>query len=320
MTLIPHQEKLFVNPSPVSDMVFVNDRVCFQTEGNQRVVLVQGMIFAHYSLDNRCAEAYALVLLFESGYADQNDLARCFGYSTRTLRRFQKHLQSGGLNDLARAPGRPAVSSTPPPSRTTRDQSILRLKANGMSNRWIGGRLGLNEKTIRKILRRLGWKPAPPLTLPLLPNHPSPPEPGAGQDRFPKPISPPAAPTSLPHPLKHEAKPPPRLSLDPNPLDRSADRLLAALGLLDDASPLFAPTRNLPRAGVLLAIPALVASGLLSAAEKLYGSMGPSFYGLRTTLLTYVLLALLRIPRPETLKNIHPQNWAVLSAWTECRK
>ena len=51
---------------------------CFQTEGNQRVVLVQGMIFAHYSLDDRYAEAYALVLLFESGYADQNDLARCF--------------------------------------------------------------------------------------------------------------------------------------------------------------------------------------------------------------------------------------------------
>ena len=79
------------------------------------------------------------------------------------------------------------------------------------------------------------------------------------------------------------------------------DRLLAALGLLDDALPLFAPAQNLPRAGVLLAIPALVASGLLSAAEKIYGSLAPSFYGLRTTLVAYVLLALLRIPRPETL-------------------
>ena len=36
------------------------------------------------------------------------------------------------------------------------------------------------------------------------------------------------------------------------------DRLLAALGLLDDALPLFAPVQNLPRAGVLLAVPALV--------------------------------------------------------------
>jgi hypothetical protein len=81
------------------------------------------------------------------------------------------------------------------------------------------------------------------------------------------------------------------------------DRLLAALGLLDDALPLFAAAQNLPRAGVLLAIPALVASGLLSAAEKIYGSLRPSFYGLRTTLVAYVLLALLRIPRPEALKE-----------------
>ena len=110
-----------------------------------------------------------------------------------------------------------------------------------------------------------------------------------GQNRFPNPIPPPAAPTSLPNLLKHEAKPAPGRSLDPNPLDRSTDRLLAALGLLDDAAPLFAPTRNLPRAGVLLAIPALEASGLLAAAQKLYGSIGPSFYGLRTTLVAYVL-------------------------------
>ncbi|HTF23077.1 MAG TPA: hypothetical protein VK937_04070 [Candidatus Limnocylindria bacterium] len=84
------------------------------------------------------------------------------------------------------------------------------------------------------------------------------------------------------------------------------DRLWAALGLLDDALPLFATAQNLPRAGVLLAIPALVASGLLSAAERIYGSLDPSFYGLRTTLVAYVLLALLRIPRPETLKEYPP--------------
>jgi len=306
MTLIPQQEKLFVHPSPVSALVFVNDRVCFQTEDKQRVILLQGMIFAHYSLDDRAAEAYALVSLFESGYADQNDLARCFGYSPRTLRRFQKRLQAGGLNHLTRAPGRPAVSSLPLPSMTTRDQSILRLKAKGRSNRWIGGRLGLNEKMIRKILRRLGWKPAPPLTLPLLPNHYSQTEPVTGQHSSLNSIPPSASPTPLPNILKHEAQPAPCPSLDPNPLDRSADRLLAALGLLDDASPLFAPTRNLPRAGVLLAIPALVASGLLAAAQKLYGSIGPSFYGLRTTLVAYVLLALLRISRPEALKEYPP--------------
>jgi DNA-binding CsgD family transcriptional regulator len=307
MTLTPQQEKLFVDTAPVPPTVFVNDRVSFQTEDNQRVILVHGIVFSHYSLDDRSAEAYALVLLFESGYADQNDLARCFGYSTRTLRRFQERLKSGGLSTLARLQGgRPSGSSAEPKSMAARDRSILRLKAKGMSNRWIGGRFGLDEKMIRKTLRRLGWKPAPQPTLPLLPKIDSHAQPVVVDDSSLNQIPTSAASPSPPKSKKPESSHSAFNSLDPNPLDRSADRLLAALGLLDDAVPLFAPARNLPRAGVLLAIPALVGSGLLSAAEKIYRSIGPSFYGLRTTLVAYILLALLRIPRPEALKEYAP--------------
>src|SRR5207244_5695322 len=66
---------------------------------------------SHFYLEDRIAEAYALVKLYESGYADQNDLARAFGYSTRTLRRFQQRLHRGGLNALIRPQGRPAEDS-----------------------------------------------------------------------------------------------------------------------------------------------------------------------------------------------------------------
>jgi hypothetical protein len=81
------------------------------------------------------------------------------------------------------------------------------------------------------------------------------------------------------------------------------DRLLAALGKLEDAAPLFARAPSVLRAGVLLAIPSLVACGLLAGAWRIYGTLGPAFYSLRTTLVAYVLLALLRIPRPENLKE-----------------
>ena len=87
---------------------------------------------------------------------------------------------------------------------------------------------------------------------------------------------------------------------EPSPLPLPFERLL------DDARPMFARAQNLPRAGVLVAIPALLASGLLSTAEMIYGNLGPAFYGLRTTLVSYVLLALLRIPRPEALKEYSP--------------
>ncbi len=58
--------------------------------------------------------------------------------------------------------------------------------------------------------------------------------------------------------------------------------------------------------GVLLALPYLVHSGLMQIARKLYGKIGPAFYGLRTTLLTLFLMALLRIQRPEQLKERDP--------------
>jgi DNA-binding CsgD family transcriptional regulator len=303
----PYEAELFTHPTEVSGTVFVNDRVCVQTEEDQRVISVHGVVFSHYSVKDRAAEAYAMVLLFESGYADQNDIARCFGYSARSLRRYQERLRAAGLSALVRPRGRPSGSPSGRNKTHKRDQTILRLKTKGMSNRWIAGRLGLSETAVRKSLGRLGWKSDPDLE----PNLPFLPEADSQAKRATVTVSksieiPPSA---AEQPLRRRAQflaDSAAKSLDANPLDRSMDRLLAAIGLLDDALPVFASARSLPRAGVLLAIPTLVASGLLSTAEKIYGSLGPSFYGLRTTLVAYVLLALLRIPQPETLKEHQP--------------
>jgi len=57
---------------------------------------------------------------------------------------------------------------------------------------------------------------------------------------------------------------------------------------------------------VLLAIPALVDSAIFVVARKLYGRIGPAFYGLRTTVLVLLVMALLRIKRPEQLKERDP--------------
>src|SRR5712664_3539437 len=297
----PYEDELFTHPTEISSTVVVNDRVCIQTEEDQRVISVHGVVFSHYSIKDRTAEAYAMVLLFESGYADQNDIARCFVYSARSLRRYQERLRAGGLGALARPRGRPSGHK----KTQKRDQTILRLKTKGMSNRWIAGRLGLSETAVRKSLCRLGWKsdPDPEPNLPFLPD--------SQAKRATVTVSklieiPPSAAEQLPRQRLQFLTDSATKSLDANPLDRSMDRLLAAMGLLDDALPVFASARSLPRAGVLLPIPTLVASGLLSTAEKIYGSLGPAFYGLRTTLLAYVLLALLRIPRPEALKEYSP--------------
>lgn len=95
-------------------------------------------------------------------------------------------------------------------------------------------------------------------------------------------------------------------SLDRDPKYRLLDRLLARLGKLEDAEPIFTPSRRIPHAGVLLAVPALTQSGIFSVAEEVYGHIGPAFYGLRTTMMALLLMALLRIKRPEGLKEQAP--------------
>jgi len=71
---------------------------------------------------------------------------------------------------------------------------------------------------------------------------------------------------------------------------------------------LFGSATAVPRAGVLLALPVLVVSGVFECAAKIYGRLGPAFYGLRTSLLTLLLMALWRIKRPESLKEHSPQD------------
>src|SRR5208283_5382294 len=51
-------------------------------------------------------------------------------------------------------------------------------------------------------------------------------------------------------------------TLDHDPRDRSGDRALARVGLLEDAVPLFADHESLSRAGALLAVPLLARHGL----------------------------------------------------------
>src|SRR6267378_6489188 len=149
------QKELFAHPASPPGTIFVNDRVCVQTEQGQRVLLVHGIVFSHYSIQDRSAEAYAMVQLFESGYADQNDIARCFGYSARTLRRYQERLKAGGLSALARPEGRPAGSPSGDKKNHERKQTILRLKAKGMSNRWIAAGLASAKKRSARV--SVGW-------------------------------------------------------------------------------------------------------------------------------------------------------------------
>jgi transposase len=293
--MIPVPEDLFPDTRNPDGTGVLNDRCVVQTRDGYRAVTVAGLPLFHYAVTDRMAEAHAMVSLIDQGWADQNDVARVFGCSVRTVRRNQRRFEEQGLRALGHGRGFPRGQSR---LGSARRRVVQDLKAQGHSNCEIGRRLGISEKAVRKTLRRLGWKPASAVQdeLPLIAPHTSDscPAPGATSDPKLSAFSAAAPESSLPR------------SVDSDPTDRRGDRLLARLGLLEDAAPLFGSSANVPRAGVLVAVPSLVASGFLDCAQKIYGSLGPAFFGLRTTLLTLLFMALWRIKRPEGLKEHAP--------------
>ena len=66
------------------------------------------------------------------------------------------------------------------------------------------------------------------------------------------------------------------------------------------------PGARYPLAGLLLALPALEATGLLEAARQVYGRLRDGYYGLAATLLTLVFLALAGEPRAEGATRVPP--------------
>jgi transposase len=302
-----HSDDLFPEARNPPDLILINDRCLMRTQEGYRVVIVSGVVIAQYALGDGMAEAHAMVSLVEQGWADQNAVARAFGCAARTVRRYQRRFEEGGLAALGLPRGYPRGRRR---LSLGRQRLAHQLKAKGKSLREMARCLGVCEKAIRNLLRRLGWKTTPPsqseLALDLGRDVPS--TPAAALEKVGTAARPGADAKWSTVPADSAAKVPRPQSSDTDPSDRRGDRLLAYLGLLDDAAPLFGSGANIPRAGVLLALPALVQSGVFECAQQVYGSLGPAFYGLRTSLLTLLLMALWRIKRPEGLKEHSPQD------------
>ncbi|MEK7757144.1 MAG: putative transposase, partial [Planctomycetota bacterium] len=93
---------------------------------------------------------------------------------------------------------------------------------------------------------------------------------------------------------------------------RTAERTLACTGKLAEALPVFQAAEAVPGAGVLLALPSLLDQGLIEVGQDAYGSLRNAYYGLRSVLLTFCFMALLRIKTPEQLTSWAPGELGLL--------
>jgi transposase len=299
---------------PSDGRTFVNRSVWFVDQDGYRVVFRWHEPLYRVALSDKVHLRLVAVSLRQSGLVSQEQIARAFGHSVATQRRWERRYEQDAIDGLTpkRNPGRRHELSK---SQAT---LVRQWFAADVSNREIARRLAVGEATVRRMLKRLGLQRSPEQRqrrLSLAGENRA--TPGAAETPTAEHDGPTAEVVSQPaqQPLEAFAEPrcedsplPGSLTIDHDPRDRSGDRALARLGLLEDALPLFGEGEAVPRAGVLLAVPLLVRHGVLEEFRKVYGSLQPSFYGLRTTVVTLFLCALLRIKRPEHLKEYRPRD------------
>lgn len=96
-----------------------------------------------------------------------------------------------------------------------------------------------------------------------------------------------------------------------NGATRSLERVAAAMGELESAPIEFQATCDVAQGGVLLALPALLAAGLLRRTPEFY-QLPNGFYGLESIFLLLGLMALARIRSLEQLRYQAPGEWGKL--------
>jgi transposase len=304
---------------------FINPTLWFVDSDGYRVIFCRHENLYRVAVNDTVSLALIAVTLRQSRLATQIEIASAFGHSVATQRRWEKRYAQYGLDGLQ------PKSPTGRPAKLDHGQQafVQRWFQQGVSNLEMARRLGVSEATIRRVLQQAGLRrpTAPETQLPFPDANPtlaqtattSAPATGVTAVDEPAPVRAVLAPLFTPAATETHADltpadtvPTSTFTIDRDPADRSGDRALARLGLLQDAVPLFGDHDELPRAGVLLAVPVLQAHGGLEVFTRLFASLGPAFYGLRTTVLSLVLMALLRIKRPENLKEYSPEHLGAL--------
>lgn len=311
------QSLLPLEESPPDGRTFLNASVCFVDSDGYRVVFRWHEPLYRVALTDEVHLRLVAVALRQSGLATQVEICQAFGHTVSTQARWERQYRKHAIDGL--------VSKKPTGRGRELDKSqegfVRRWFRAGCSNRQMAKRLGVDEATIRRTLKRLELARKPAALSRMLPEiEDQSPEVASTEAIASAPAAvvesisdvpvetPSPEPCGQDTPVSVESLAASSFTLDHDPRDRSGDRFLARVGLLEDALPLFADQDSLPRAGALLAVPLLVRHGLIEAFVKVYGSLHPSFYGLRTIVVTLFLGALLRIKRPEHWKEYGPKD------------
>ncbi len=271
-------------------------------DGDGGRVFVHGNLAYAWDGGDTAARRFAAVSLIRIKAATQLEVAEAFAVKPATVRRWEVRLADAGVGGLLAERKGPKRKS-----KLTGDTvaAIRRLREDGSSYRAIAAVTGVSEGSVRNALTDAdadAQRCAPMGSDAHLPTEPEIEveiEVSVQQDC-------PAAISVAPITGTRAGAAGAVVPVLADPVDRGAERVLARFGLIPCAPPVFTPCARAPLAGMLLAVPALGATGLIACAHEAYPSFPNGFYSLDTMLCEAVFRALLGETRAEGATRIDP--------------
>ena len=237
--------------------------------------------------DDEGARRFAAVMLTEPslGLATTTEVAKALGRHRSRVHDYRKRYRDGGAEVLEVKRRGPRGASKLKGEPLTRAQQCL---DEGLSNRKVAQAVGLSEGTIRKALKA---------------------------NRLSRVKRTEAH--SAPSPQRPASTPRERTEADAScaggvATKREQERALASTGQLPEAPVRFEAAQSVAKAGVLVALPALLSQGLLEVGQNIYAKLNNGYYGLTTMLLTFGLMALVRVKSAEGLTHYAPGEFGLV--------
>ncbi len=277
------------------DKGWINSRCYFRDEEGVRVVFLGYIPIYQYMIEDNLMEKFVVVRLIQDGYAKQKEVSETFGYVISRIRRWQRNYEKHGIDGL----GRKKRESVLLKMGGAMDDAVHRMFHKGITNGEMGRRIGVSEFAIRNTLKRLGLKRK------------------VDQGKLLKIWD-----LNDEKETAVEAKAVDNVEINGNvnelveeeieTNDKESGEIVevdAGAGKEDDIVPVFAAEEGVSLAGVLLAVPMIIESGIVEVFEKFYkGIFVNAYYGIRTMVMLLMIMSLIRIKRPENLKGYSPED------------
>ena len=222
-------------------------------------------VFFHPEDDRRSFRMFTAQLVCE-GACREVDIVRTFGVSKNSVKRSVKKFREEGVEGFYIA--RKRRGATVLTAAVAADAQRLLLA--GQSRREVADALGVKLETLRKAIQ---------------------------QRRLPEPAKPVKSPAASD---KSQRSGEDAMAEMGTACTRPAERVLAALGVLDGAPTRFEPCRDVSYGGVLCALPALIENGLLRHVDQAL----PTLTGYYTTIHVLLLLGYMALCRIKTAEQL----------------